>query len=68
MRITLTFTLPEEEPEFTAAVEGVRLRSLVWEIDQRCRSTLKHGEPSEETRAILQGIRQMIREEEVTIE
>ena len=57
---TLTFTLPDEEPEFRAALQGQAAKSCLWEIDQRLRSVLKHGNPSEETRRLAEEIRSSI--------
>ena len=68
-RATLTYTLPEEQAEFDAAREGVAARSLIWAIDQHCRSLLKHGSPDAATRVLAADIRQMILEEPgVTVE
>ena len=60
--VTLRYTLPDEQAEFDAAREGGAARSLLWEIDQRCRSILKYGEPSGETGQLAEEIRGMIRE------
>ena len=57
---TLAFTLPEEQPEFDAAREGAAARSLVWQIDQHCRSVLKHGTPTAAARVLASDIRAMI--------
>jgi hypothetical protein len=35
--------------------------ATIWEIDQRLRSLVKHGEPSEETARLAEEIREMIR-------
>lgn len=59
---TLTFDLDEEQDAFAAAIHGRKAFSALWDIDQRCRSILKHGEPSLETAALAEEIRQMIRE------
>ena len=59
---TLRYKLPDEQDAFDAAREGAAARSLLWEIDQRCRSLLKHGEPSSETEQFAEEIRGMIRE------
>jgi len=61
-RATLTFTLPEEESEHRAALEGSAARLLLWEIDQHCRSLCKHGEPTPQERRLAEEIRSMIRE------
>jgi hypothetical protein len=60
MRATLTFTLPDEQGEFDAARLGSKALSTLWEIDQRCRSLLKHGEPTDEERRLAEEIRAMI--------
>jgi len=60
-KVTLTFKLPEEEPEYRAAMEGEAARSLLWAIDQRCRTVVKHEEnPSADRIALATEIRQMI--------
>lgn len=59
----LTYRLPEEEPEFRDAREGAAAKSLLWEIDQRCRSVIKHEmEPHSERVKLAEEIRQCIRE------
>lgn len=60
-KATLSFNLPEERSEFTAAVEGQAARSLIWEIDQHCRGLIKHGDLPEEIDRHLQEIRDLIR-------
>ena len=59
---TLRFTLPEEQAEFDAARLGRQMVATIWEIDQHCRSLVKHGEPSGETKELAEAIRQMIRD------
>ena len=44
MKATITFTLPEEEHEYRNAVEGAKMRSILWEIDQWLRAKLKYEE------------------------
>lgn len=56
----LRFTLPEEEHEFRTAQQGQLAKSVLWDIDQRLRSLLKHGEPSDETARLAEEIRAMI--------
>lgn len=58
--VTLTFTLPDEQAECDQALRARVAHSALWDIDQRCRSVLKYGQPSEETAAILEAIRLMI--------
>ncbi len=60
---TLTYTLPDEQAEYDAAREGQAARSLIWQIDQHCRSLLKHGNPDAATRVLAGDIRQMILDE-----
>jgi hypothetical protein len=57
---TLRFNLPDEQGEYDAARLGSQALATLWEIDQRCRSLLKHGEPSDETRRLAEEIRGMI--------
>jgi hypothetical protein len=59
---TFRYRLPEEQPEFDAARLGSSACDCLWEIDQRCRSLVKHGEPSEETARLAEEIRQIIRD------
>lgn len=57
---TLRFSLPDEEHEFRTAQQGQAAKSALWQIDQHCRSLLKHGEPSDETARLAEEIRAMI--------
>lgn len=56
----LKFRLPEEEGDFNSALQGRDAKLVLWEIDQRLRSLLKHGEPTEEGGRLAQEIRDMI--------
>jgi hypothetical protein len=58
---TLRYTLPDEQADYDAARLGRQMVATIWEIDQRLRSLLKHGEPSGETGQLAEEIRQMIR-------
>jgi hypothetical protein len=60
MKATLTYTLPDEQAEYDAARLGREALSTLWEIDQHCRTLLKHGTPSDETRRLAEEIRAMI--------
>jgi hypothetical protein len=60
MKATLSFNLPDEQGEFDAARLGHKALTALWDIDQRCRSLLKHGDPSEETARLAEEIRGMI--------
>jgi hypothetical protein len=63
MKAILKFTLPDEESEYDAARLGRAALSALWEIDQHCRSLVKHGDPSEEVTALAEAIRGMISDE-----
>lgn len=60
MIITLKFRIPGEQGEFEAARLGSRALMALSDIDSRCRSLLKYGEPDAETRALAEEIRGMI--------
>ena len=60
MKATLTFTIPDEQGDFDAAINGRKALLALWEIDQRLRSLLKHGEPSDEMRRLAEELREMI--------
>jgi hypothetical protein len=62
MHAILRFRLPDEQTEFTAALQGADAKSALWQVDQYCRGVLKHGEPSAETRRHLEEIRETLRE------
>ncbi len=47
MKATLTFNLPEEEHEYMNAVQGAKMRSILWDLDQWLRSKLKYEELSD---------------------
>jgi hypothetical protein len=57
---TLRFNLPDEQGEFDAARLGGKALLALWEIDQKCRSLMKHGDPTPETRKLAEEIRGMI--------
>ena len=56
----LKFTLPEEDVEFRTATQGRDAKVALWDIDQHCRSLLKHGEPTDENAQLAEEIRGMI--------
>jgi hypothetical protein len=60
MKATLEFDLPDEQGEFDAARLGHKALTTLWDIDQRCRSLLKHGDPTPETARLAEEIRGMI--------
>ena len=60
MKATLQFDLPDDQGDFDAAIHGREALSVLWEIDQRCRGLLKHGEPTEAEVKLAEEIRDMI--------
>jgi hypothetical protein len=60
--VILRYRLPDEQTELNAAMQGADAKATIWAVDQYCRSTLKHGEPSAEVRQHLEWIREMFRE------
>ena len=60
MKATLSFNLPDEQGEFDAARLGHKALTTLWDIDQRCRSLLKHGDPTPEQARLAEEIRGMI--------
>jgi hypothetical protein len=63
MQATLTFSLPDEQADYDAARLGRDALAALWEIDQHCRSVVKHGDPSEETASLAEAVRAMISDE-----
>ena len=59
---TLRYRLPEEQAEYDAARLGRQMVATLWQIDQHCRSLVKHGEPTPEARRLAEEIRQLIRD------
>lgn len=57
---TLKFDLPDEQGDFDAAILGREALSVLWDIDQRLRSLLKHGDPTEQEAKLAEEIREMI--------
>jgi hypothetical protein len=47
MKATLTFNLPEENHEYANAIDGSKMRSALWELDQWLRAKLKYEELSD---------------------
>jgi hypothetical protein len=60
MKATLSFNLPDEQGDFDAARLGSKALLTLWEIDQWCRSLMKHGDPTPEERKLAEEIRGMI--------
>lgn len=58
--VTLRYRLPDEQGEYDAARLGGEALSVLWHIDQHCRSVVKHGEPTPEERELAEDIRRLI--------
>jgi len=43
MRATLTFDLPDDQDDLLHGLYGSHYFSVLWDLDQRLRSCLKHG-------------------------
>jgi hypothetical protein len=56
----LKFSLPDEQGEFDAARLGREALATLWEIDQHCRSVVKHGSPTTAERMLAEDIRRLI--------
>ena len=56
----LKFDLPDEQGDFDAAICGREALSVLWDIDQRLRSLLKHGNPTDQEAKLAEEIREMI--------
>ena len=65
--VTLRYRLPDEQAEYDAARLGSEAMQILWQIDQRLRSLVKHGELPSETRGLAEEIRAMIPEEMLDI-
>ena len=46
MKAKLEFNLPEEEPEFTNAVNGTKWKIAMWDLDQWLRAQTKYAPDS----------------------
>jgi hypothetical protein len=69
MKATLSYTLPDEDREFRLAVQGADAVQLLCEIEQRCRSVIKHEhEPHDDRIRLAEEIRRMIHESRVDVD
>ena len=59
-RATLSFRLPEETQEHMAALKAGELVGALREVDQHLRKALKYGDHSDEVRAALQEVRDLL--------
>lgn len=72
MKARLDFDLPEDEYEYSNAINGSKMRSILWDVDQWLRAKMKYEELSDgqydafkETRDHL---RRLLIEENIDIE
>lgn len=56
-KAVLRFKLPEEQEEFTTALNGGKYRCLITDIDDYLRAKLKYGELTKTDEKILQEVR-----------
>jgi hypothetical protein len=56
----LEFNLPDEKADFDAAIHGKEALSVIFDIYQRCRSLLKHGNLTHEQVRLAEEIQDMI--------
>lgn len=62
MKAKLEYTLPEEDFEYYNAVNGIKMYSIINEIDQWLRSQVKYAELSEDEYKAYQSCRDHLRE------
>jgi hypothetical protein len=62
MKAKLEYTLPEEDFEYYNAVNGIKMYSIIHELDQWLRSQVKHAELSEDEYKAYQSCRDHLRE------
>ena len=60
--ITVRYSLPDEQHDYDRARLGAAACATLWDIDQRLRSLLKHGDLRDETARLAEEIRQIIRD------
>ena len=48
MKATLEFTLPEDQDDFDASLDGVKWRIVAWELDTYMRNELKYKNAGDE--------------------
>lgn len=58
--VTIRYTLPDENMDHRAALAGVDALIALEKIDQKLRSLVKYGEPSEEAERLAEEVRKMI--------
>ena len=46
MKATLNYELPDEQEEFQDAINGIKWKSAMWDLDQHLRGLIKHAPDS----------------------
>lgn len=59
-KVTIEYRLPEEQAAFEAANHAREALLALWEIENKLRGLLKHGEPTKEQAVLAREIREMI--------
>ena len=60
MKGILEFNLPEDSDDFKNASNVNTILNILWDVDNRLRASIKHGELSEETIRELEEVRDLI--------
>ena len=58
--VTIRYRLPDEQHDYDCARVGQAACGTLWDIDQKLRGLLKHGEPTSGERHLAEEIRAMI--------
>lgn len=61
MKAKLKFNLPEEQHEWRNAIDGSKMRSVLWELDQWLRGKVKYEDLTDEQFKVYQGCRDHLR-------
>ena len=61
MKAKITFDLPEESHEWESALQGSKMRSTLWELDQWLREKVKYEDLNDEQYQVYQGCRDKLR-------
>lgn len=62
MKVTIEYDGHEERHDLLQAIHAPDAFGVLWDIDQRARAILKHGEPSKDLAAFCEEVREAVRE------
>jgi len=62
MEVKLTFNLPDEQSQYNVCIDGMDNWQTLWDLDQRCRSSLKHGHGRQTPDEVFEFVREFISE------